>query len=615
MTRAAALVAGSSTAAVALYRNRDSGDNNNPSSRSLLVAQWQAAGRALRLTGTCMLMWADYKVIPLVSSISSFYNHDPNTDENAALRLHWQQEYETRKAEFDQAQTQYTTKHSMTTELSPKERAQLKQREKQAMIVAAQRLAEAHDELAALGNDTASRVHQTAASRLLRLCHANRGVYIKVGQHLANLDYLLPSEYITTLSTLYDDTPVTDFATVCRVVEQELGAHPLDLFDSFDPIPIASASLAQVHVAYRHGVKLAVKVQHDGLRETSVGDVANLTLAVRLAERFVSDFSLGWLADEIAPNLFKELDFAHEGRNADQAREHLATTGLSCVIPQIKWDLTSARVLTMEFEEGFKATDVESIERAGLSRHDVSTLIASVFASQVFGSGHVHCDPHEANVLVRAQDGKPVLVLVDHGLYQTLDNDFSQQYALLWKSLMLADLKGIEAASRGLGLVDPDSYRLFAGMLLARPFDEVVERARQGSLQRRGGPRNNDRSDQTIIQGYAQRYLPNIMALLAKLPRQMLLLLKMNDCLRHIDFRLGYPANTLLVTGRYAAQSLYQNGQLCDQSLAKSSLWGSWIGRWRNWWSYMHILVRIQMHEMTLWWLRTTGQVPFSHHG
>jgi aarF domain-containing kinase len=311
--------------------------------------------------------------------------------------------------------------------------------------VAAQRLAEAQDELAALGNDvTMSRVHQTAASRLLRLCHVNRGVYIKVGQHLANLDYLLPSEYITTLSALYDDTPVTDFATVCRVVEQELGAHPLDLFDSFDPIPIASASLAQVHVAYRRGVKLAVKVQHDGLRETSVGDVANLTWAVRCAERLVPDFSLGWLADEIAPNLFKELDFAHEGRNADQAREHLATTGLSCVIPQIHWNLTSARVLTMEFEEGFKATDVESIERAGLSRYDVSTLIASVFASQVFGSGHVHCDPHEANVLVRAQDGKPVLVLVDHGLYQTLDKNFSQQYALLWKSLMLADLKGIE---------------------------------------------------------------------------------------------------------------------------------------------------------------------------
>ena len=134
-------------------------------------------------------------------------------------------------------------------------------------------------------------------------------------------------------------------------------------------------------------------MQHRGLRETSVGDVWNLVTAVRLAERWFPGFSYGWLADEIAPHLPKELDFCNEGRNAERAAKNLARTGLPCVVPRICWNHTTARVLTMEFEEGFKATEVDKMDAAGLKRRDVAHLISSVFASQVFSlqDGFVHC--------------------------------------------------------------------------------------------------------------------------------------------------------------------------------------------------------------------------------
>ena len=420
---------------------------------------------------------------------------------------------------------------------------------------------------------------------------------------------------------------------MCQVIREDLGAHPDELFDRFERVPLASASLAQVHVAYsKHdGRRLAIKVQHRGLRETSRGDIFSLVTVVRVAERlFGDDFTFGWLADEIAPNLPKELDFCNEGRNAEQAAQHLATTGLDCVVPKVHWDKTTPRVLTMDYEEGFKANDIDRIERAGLNKHDVAHLISSVFASQVFESGHVHCDPHEANVLIRPSksnnnnnnNNKPQMVLVDHGLYKTLDPEFRLQYARLWKSLWLADIDGIAEAGANLGVHGREAYALLSGIITARPFDEITERAsqQQQQKQKRGStilPQQQQQddplavqrsaADQAIIRGYAQRYLPDIVALLDTLPRQMLLLLKMNDCLRHIDHKLGLPpTHALLVTGQYAAKAIYQHDMT---SLAASSSSSAWRDRLQCWWTYWSVIWRIHIHEKTLWWLQTTGLI------
>jgi aarF domain-containing kinase len=214
--------------------------------------------------------------------------------------------------------------------------------------------------------------------------------------------------------------------------------------------------LAQVHTARckETGRKLAIKVQHKGLRETSKGDLLALTAVVRIAERLFDEFNFRWICDEITPQLPKELDFTNEGKNAEAASAHLQKTGLDCVVPRVLWKsttgekrLTSERVLTMEFESGFSVTDVERIDSAGICRKETAKLISSIFNAQIFENGLVHCDPHQSNVLLRehpTKKGKPQIVLVDHGLYKQLDPEFQESYARLWKGIVMADISAIK---------------------------------------------------------------------------------------------------------------------------------------------------------------------------
>lgn len=549
---------------------------------------FQATARSFRLFGTCLMMVADYK-------LDGFYQrkngNDPSASTNDSSYGH---ELAERLAEFERAQEQYTK--NSHPELSIEDRIIAKQDEKRAMTQAAERLAEVEAHEAA--KNGRSDTHLRAARRLLDLCHQNRGVYIKIGQHLANLDYLLPVEYIETLSQLFDDNPITEFDDVCAVIKEDLGEHPDQLFRSFDPEPIASASLAQVHVAYDDlGRKLAVKVQHRGLKETARGDVQNLVFAVEQAERFLEDFSFGWLAEEIAPNVPKELDFSNEGRNAERAAKHLyENTKLDCIVPEIHWDKTSSRVLTMDFEDGVKAGDTKAIQEDGMNPADLSNLVASVFATQIFEAGFVHCDPHEGNMLFRKskKTGKPQMVLIDHGLYRELDPTFQKHYASLWKSLLVADINGIYEACIKLGVKDVqsdgDTYRLFAGVLTARPFDEVVERSKQRNSLVHSPGKQRSASDHVMIRGYAQKYLGEIIALLDHIPRAMLMLLKTNDCLRHIDHLLGRPSiHTMLVTGEYATCAVY-----------RASHCPGFIDKFRCWLSYVIVMAKVQVQKMAL---------------
>jgi aarF domain-containing kinase len=565
-------------------------------------------------------MVADYKLdrfYQLMENNEVVVEDDANDPDDPSLSVpEYDLEHAARLAAFQHAQEQYTK--NSHPELSAEERVMAKQHEKETMKQAAEQLAELEAEQQQhqrqSDNDTTRPnqirrrrrqhvIHQRAAQRLLDLCHLNRGVYIKVGQHLANLDYLLPVEYIETLSALFDDNPVTDYQDVCKVIEEELGRPPHELFQSFDPTPIASASLAQVHVAFdENGRKLAVKVQHRGLRETATGDVQNLVYAVQLAERWLDDFSFGWLAEEIAPNVPKELDFHNEGKNGERASRHLREhTKLDCVVPAIIWDKTSSRVLTMEFEEGIKASDTAGIKESGLNPNDLSNLVASVFASQIFDAGFVHCDPHEGNLLFRKskRTGKPQMVLIDHGLYRELDPTFQRDYACLWKSLLIADIKGIYQACKNLGvkdiMADGDTYRLFAGVLTARPFDEVVERSKQRNSLAQSPASKRSASDHIMIRGYAQKYLSEIIALLDHIPRAMLMLLKTNDCLRHIDHLLGTPPlHSMLVTGEYATWAVY-----------RTSHHRHWLDHFQSWFSYAMVMARVQMQKVALFFLNS----------
>ncbi|KAJ0661645.1 putative UbiB domain, protein kinase-like domain superfamily [Helianthus annuus] len=161
-------------------------------------------------------------------------------------------------------------------------------------------------------------VHTRSARRLEELCFKNGGIYIKLGQHIGQLEYLVPQEYINTLrESMLNRCPTSSYDQVCQVVKKELGGPPEEIFEEFDPVPIASASLAQVHVARTHqGQKVAVKVQHMHMTDTAAADYATVELIVNTLHRLFPSFDYRWLVDEVHDSLPKELDFLNEANNS-----------------------------------------------------------------------------------------------------------------------------------------------------------------------------------------------------------------------------------------------------------------------------------------------------------
>ncbi|KAJ7542373.1 hypothetical protein O6H91_10G103500 [Diphasiastrum complanatum] len=253
--------------------------------------------------------------------------------------------------------------------------------------------------------------HVRCANRLQALCFKNGGIYIKLGQHVGQLDYLLPQEYVETMrNSLLDKCPVSTYEQVCAVFSAELGLLPHEVFKDFNPVPLASASLAQVHLAHTHdGKKVAVKVQHIHLTDTAAADTATVALIVNVVHWLFPSFDYRWLLDEVQESLPKELDFIHEAKNSElcvynfkKQSPHLAPY---IAIPEVYWTLSTSRLLTMEYMEGIKITDVQQIKKLGLRPSDVAKLMSQAFAEMIFRHGFVHCDPHAANMLVRVAPG------------------------------------------------------------------------------------------------------------------------------------------------------------------------------------------------------------------
>ncbi|XP_076916484.1 putative ABC1 protein At2g40090 [Bidens hawaiensis] len=409
-------------------------------------------------------------------------------------------------------------------------------------------------------------VHTRSARRLEELCFKNGGIYIKLGQYIGQLEYLVPQEYINTLSeSMLNRCPTSSYDQVCQVVKKELGGPPEEIFKEFDPVPIASASLAQVHVARTHqGQKVAVKVQHMHMTDTAAADYATVELIVNTLHWIFPSFDYRWLIDEVHESLPKELDFLNEANNSikcmDNFRRLSPHIAEYVYAPAVYWNLSTSKLLTMEFVEGPQVNDLKSIQKLGLNPHDIARLVSKTFAEMMFKHGFVHCDPHAANLLVRTLPShksgifgrkKPQLVLLDHGLYKQLDISTRTNYAALWKALVLADAKGIKENCMKFGAGE-DLYALFAGILTMRPWNRVIDPA-VDHLAIQG----NDHSE---LQMYASQYFPQITELLHKLPRVILLMLKTNDCLRSVNNALIQrpSVESFIIIGRVSSEALIE---------------------------------------------------------
>lgn len=445
-------------------------------------------------------------------------------------------------------------------------------------------------------------VHLRSARKLQELCFKNGGIYIKLGQHIGQLEYLIPQEYVQTMrESMLNKCPVSSYDQVCEVFKKELGETPDTIFSEFDPVPMASASLAQVHVARTHdGQKVAVKVQHTHMTDTAAADHAIVEFIVNTLHRIFPSFDYRWLVDEIRESLPKELNFLTEAKNSEKCLEnfqrfspHIANY---IYAPKVYWNLSTSKLLTMEFMDGAQINDVKTIRRLGIRPHDVSTLVSQTFAEMMFKHGFVHCDPHAANLLVRPWPSsrlnilgkrKPQLILLDHGLYKELDFHTRINYASLWKALVFADARGIKEYSAKLGAGE-DLYALFAGVLTMRPWNRVVDQSVDHLVIK------GSESEISELQMYASQYFSQISELLRRLPRVILLMLKTNDCLRAVNNSLlqGSSLETFYIIGKVSSKAVIEAKMsqskslltwlsvILDGILLEGRLWGMQVALW-----------------------------------
>lgn len=240
--------------------------------------------------------------------------------------------------------------------------------------------------------------------------------FIKLGQLFSTRADLFPIEYVEELSKLQDRVPAFSYEKAESIIKEDLGKSVQDLYSSFDPIPMAAASLGQVHRAQLHsGEEVVVKVQRPGLRQLFTID---LEILKGIAHYFQNhpDWGKGrdWLGiyEECCRILWEEIDYLNEGRNADTFRRNFRQENW-VKVPRVYWRYTSPRVLTLEYAPGIKISQYDALEAAGLDRKNLAHLGAKAYLMQILYSGFFHADPHPGNIAVSAEGA---LIFYDFGM-------------------------------------------------------------------------------------------------------------------------------------------------------------------------------------------------------
>jgi predicted unusual protein kinase regulating ubiquinone biosynthesis (AarF/ABC1/UbiB family) len=282
---------------------------------------------------------------------------------------------------------------------------------------------------------------RTRSSRLQRIAREFRmlalrmgGVLIKVGQFLSSRLDVLPREITSELAGLQDEVGAESFDAIRGVVEAEFGMPLARMFLDFEPVPVASASIGQVHRARLGGdvqggpppSRVAVKVQRPHIEEIVAADLAAIRAAGRWLQRITSvrrRVNVTALIEEFSRSLYEEIDYLHEGKNAERFARNFKERP-DVVVPSVVWSHTTRRVLTLQDVGAIKITDYAAIQAAGIKRSAVADKLMDVYLKQVFEDGFFHADPHPGNLFVLPVPRRGWrLVFVDFGMTGTLSEE------------------------------------------------------------------------------------------------------------------------------------------------------------------------------------------------
>jgi predicted unusual protein kinase regulating ubiquinone biosynthesis (AarF/ABC1/UbiB family) len=281
-----------------------------------------------------------------------------------------------------------------------------------------------------------SRAERTRSTRLQRIAASFRtlaiemgGVLIKVGQFLSSRVDVLPEEITKELAGLQDEVPAEAFVNIRRVIERELGSQLFERLVTIQEVPLAAASLGQVHratlTALASGqtpadqLKVVIKVQRPNIETLIATDLEALRTVGRWLNRWPPirrRANIPSLLEEFTRVLYQELDYLAEGRNAETFASNL-THDREVRVPRVIWSHTTKHVLTLEDVFAIKITDYAAITAAGVDRVHVARRLFRTYLQQIFRDGFFHADPHPGNLFVSTEGANGWrLVFVDFGM-------------------------------------------------------------------------------------------------------------------------------------------------------------------------------------------------------
>ena len=282
--------------------------------------------------------------------------------------------------------------------------------------------------------------------------------FVKFGQIMSTRTELLPPEMIEQLKKLQDQVKPLPFSEVRPVIEESC-PNPDDWFREIDEIPVASASIAQVHSAVlKDGTNVALKIQRPGIREIIETDLLILQSMAERIERVFPEtqvYNPTGMVKDFAHQIRKELDFSREARIADRMSHNFkGVAGIH--FPKIYWEYSSPRLLVMEYVEGVRIDNLEAISAMGLDPHEIGARGFHAYLKMIFDDGFFHGDPHPGNLLV-TKDG--TIVVLDFGIVGILRPEKRQNFINFLFALVNEDTELMIRSLEGFGVVIPENNR------------------------------------------------------------------------------------------------------------------------------------------------------------
>jgi predicted unusual protein kinase regulating ubiquinone biosynthesis (AarF/ABC1/UbiB family) len=294
--------------------------------------------------------------------------------------------------------------------------------------------------------------------------------FIKMGQMLATRADLLPLEYIKELSELQDRVPAFSNRRAFEILEAEMGRSLSEIFSVIDDEPVASASLGQVYRAWLvSGEEVAVKVQRPALEETISSDLDSLRWIGGLLDRYPNLFpGAEWLGavDEFDRVIHEEMDYRREAANAEEFRLNFKDWR-AVYVPRVYKDISTQRVMVMEFIEGVKVTDLDELRRKGHDPRRINELLYRAYFKQLLEDGFFHADPHPGNLLIM-RDGR--LAIFDFGMVGRISEELKRQMIDAFFHLYNRDVNAIVNDMISLGFLAPEADIVTFRQLVAEVF-------------------------------------------------------------------------------------------------------------------------------------------------